>query len=182
MLATKCTIWTLAWFEGRLLEWWLCNMKIWCEEACKVQGGHISLKVLEKKYPFIQYLESLWKQNRDLMLEVFESPWISVLHDRHYPDVKISAGTGKLSIIAIIECDIYVNMSSSVDWQCRIQNIKDSAEPLPAMWLLLLWPPYGIGQAIIFSFCGFFLSSFFPRLISPVAEWMSTVLLHMVWP
>ena len=32
----------------------------------------------------------------------------------------------------------------------------------------LLWPPYGIGQAIIFSSCGFFYlsSSFFPRLIN----------------
>jgi len=27
-----------------------------------------------------------------------------------------------------------------------------------------------------------FLSSFFPRLISAVADWMSTILLHMVWP
>ena len=25
-------------------------------------------------------------------------------------------------------------------------------------------------------------SFFFPRLISAVAEWMSTILLHMVWP
>jgi len=62
----------------------------------------------------------------------------------------------------------------------------------------LLWPPCGIGQAIIFLPCGFFLSFFvsfflspffllfffffFPRLISAVAEWMSTILLHMVWP
>jgi len=28
----------------------------------------------------------------------------------------------------------------------------------------------------------FFLSSFFPRLISAAADWMSTVLPHMVWP
>ena len=34
---------------------------------------------------------------------------------------------------------------------------------------------------IIFLPCGFFfLSSFFPRLISAVADWMSTVLPHMV--
>ena len=26
------------------------------------------------------------------------------------------------------------------------------------------------------------LSSFFPRIISAVAEWVSTVLLYMVWP
>jgi len=31
--------------------------------------------------------------------------------------------------------------------------------------------------------CGFFLSSFFiPRLISAATDWMSTILLHMVWP
>jgi len=39
----------------------------------------------------------------------------------------------------------------------------------------------------LFLPCGFFyLSSFFllffPRLISAVAEWMSTMLLHMMWP
>jgi len=50
--------------------------------------------------------------------------------------------------------------------------------------LCLLWLPDVIGQAIIFLPCGFFyLSSiFFPRLISAVAEWMSTILLHLVWP
>ena len=45
-----------------------------------------------------------------------------------------------------------------------------------------LWPPYVIGQTIIFLPCGFFLlssiylSSFFPRLISAAAGWMSTIL------
>jgi len=51
----------------------------------------------------------------------------------------------------------------------------------------LLWPPYGIGQAIIFLPGGFylyffFLLSFFPRLISAVGDWMSTILPRMVWP
>jgi len=70
----------------------------------------------------------------------------------------------------------------------------------------LLWPPYEIGQAIIFLPCGFYvlsihlffiadadiiflpcsfyiLSSFFiPRLISAAADWMSTILPHIVWP
>jgi len=44
--------------------------------------------------------------------------------------------------------------------------------------LLLLWLPYGIGQAIIFSSCGYFFLSFFfllfPRLILAVRDWMST--------
>ena len=50
--------------------------------------------------------------------------------------------------------------------------------------MVYLWPPYEIGQAIICLPCGFFLLPFFffPRLISVVADWMSTILLHMVWP
>ena len=40
--------------------------------------------------------------------------------------------------------------------------------------------------AIIFLPCSFFLllssSSFFPRLISAAADWMSAILLHMAWP
>jgi len=69
----------------------------------------------------------------------------------------------------------------------------------------LLWPPYVIGQAIIFLPCGFFFylsifmaalrsrcghyilvlflsTSFFPCLIAAVADWMSAILPHMVWP
>jgi len=46
-----------------------------------------------------------------------------------------------------------------------------------------LWPPYGIGQAIILLPCGFFyLLLSFPRLISAIADWMSAILPHMVWP
>jgi len=52
---------------------------------------------------------------------------------------------------------------------------------------VFLWSPYVIGQTIIFSSCSFFLPSsfyrlFFPRLISAVGDWMSTILLHMTWP
>jgi len=41
-----------------------------------------------------------------------------------------------------------------------------------------------MGQAIILLSCGFLhlLLSFFPRLISAVGDWMSAILLHMVWP
>jgi len=55
--------------------------------------------------------------------------------------------------------------------------------------MVALWnrADLGIGRTIIFSCCDlfFFLSfflSFFPRLISAVAEWMSAILAHMVWP
>ena len=44
----------------------------------------------------------------------------------------------------------------------------------------LLWSPYVIGRPS----CDFYLllSSFFPRLISAVGDWMFTILWHMVWP
>jgi len=50
----------------------------------------------------------------------------------------------------------------------------------------LLWPPYVIGQSIIFSSSGFcffsLLSCFiFPRLISAVAHWRSTVPYFHTW-
>jgi len=45
-----------------------------------------------------------------------------------------------------------------------------------------LWSPYVIGRPYIFSSCSFFLLLFFPRLISAVGDWMSTILLHMAWP
>ena len=50
--------------------------------------------------------------------------------------------------------------------------------------LLIMAAVYAIGQAIIFLPCAFYLSSsfFFPRLISAVTDWMSTILPHMVWP
>jgi len=42
---------------------------------------------------------------------------------------------------------------------------------------------YVIGQAIIFSsWLRFLLSVFFRRLFSAVADWMSTIVAHMMWP
>jgi len=74
--------------------------------------------------------------------------------------------------------------------------------PVVSIFLLSssLWPPYGIGQAILpcgsffmaarcnrpLYFCPlpsfFYLSMFFSRLISATTDWMSTILLHMAWP
>ena len=56
-----------------------------------------------------------------------------------------------------------------------------------ALWFLLLlssilWPPYVIRQAIFSSRRLFFFFFFFPRLISAVADWISTILPHTVWP
>jgi len=54
-----------------------------------------------------------------------------------------------------------------------------------AFFSMLLWPPYGIGQAVHYIvalwFLSIFLSFFFPRLISAAADWMFTILRHMMW-
>ena len=57
-----------------------------------------------------------------------------------------------------------------------------------ALKFLLIWPGRRLIMAALRSRCGhyifapWFLSSFFPRLISAVTDWMSTILPHMVWP
>ena len=46
-----------------------------------------------------------------------------------------------------------------------------------------LWPPCVADADIIFLPSGFFFYlTFFPRLIPAVADWMSTILPHIVWP
>ena len=69
------------------------------------------------------------------------------------------------------------------------QTLSDVVVMMPWIWScsrvqLLLWPSYGIGQAIRFLFCGFFFLSvfFFPCLFSDVTDWMSTILPHIMWP
>jgi len=46
--------------------------------------------------------------------------------------------------------------------------------------LCLLCPPKRAGHYIMMMW--FLRSSFFPRLFSAVADWMSTILRHMMWP
>jgi len=55
---------------------------------------------------------------------------------------------------------------------------------LPGLIVPLLSPYYGIRQAIALLHCGYYLLSSisFSRLISAVADWMSTTLPHMMWP
>jgi len=48
---------------------------------------------------------------------------------------------------------------------------------------VLLWPHIVIGRPLYFCpIFFFFYVSFFPRLISAVADWMSTILPDMMWP
>ena len=50
------------------------------------------------------------------------------------------------------------------------------------LWFLSLRSTYVIGQTIYIFMLWFVLLSFFPRLISAAADWMSAILPHMVWP
>jgi len=63
---------------------------------------------------------------------------------------------------------------------------RASSYVISISWSKLGYYGRPIGQTIIFSCCGlfffFFFLSFFPRLISAAADWMSAILPHMVWP
>ena len=72
----------------------------------------------------------------------------------------------------------YLNLTTSL-FSCIVTIIRRLLKQS------FLWSPYGKGQTIIFSSCGFFfllLFSFFPRLISAAGDCMSAILPHMVWP
>ena len=72
-------------------------------------------------------------------------------------------------------------------WLHHIPNNQSTCTA--TRWILLihqagflLWLPYGIGQTIIFSSCGFFFYlSLFSCLISAATDWMSRILPHTVW-
>ena len=64
---------------------------------------------------------------------------------------------------------------------------RQNVSALRYLFMVALWnrSPYGIGQTIYIFMLWFVLSSsssFFPRLISAAADWMSAILPHMVWP
>ena len=64
--------------------------------------------------------------------------------------------------------------------QFRIRFTKNWKFKKCKLLRMLLWQPV-VGQAIIFCSCGYYLSSFFfPRLFSAVADWMSTILPHVM--
>ena len=91
--------------------------------------------------------------------------------------------------IKISECVSRVTLCAYRVWTCAWLNYF-SLKTRMLYWthysiVVFLWPPYVVGQAIIFLPCDFYLllsSTFFPRLISAVGDWMSTMLPHMVSP
>ena len=105
-----------------------------------------------------------------------------------YPFYFSSISTGDASeVTSERHCDLFASWQQ----QSRTDHIVDdivtqrliSLSVISPAWFL--WSPYGIGQTIMFLPCGYFFlssSSFLPRLISAVADWMSAILPHMVWP
>jgi len=85
--------------------------------------------------------------------------------------------------ISFLNCDINDQLHNDNTRYEFLLKFPDNRIMVTCMTPVLLWSPYVIGQTIIFLPCDFFLSSsFFPRLISAVRDWMSTILLHMAWP
>ena len=96
--------------------------------------------------------------------------------------------------VAVVK--VYVAVSRHVtvfpDFLSRTGQYQSSADSwalyhcvyvINCMFYVLLRLPYGIGQTVIFlPVVSFYLCLFFPRLISAAADWMSTILRHMVWP
>ena len=65
---------------------------------------------------------------------------------------------------------------------CCVLSMSSALMVLFWAWWCFLWSPYVIEQTIIFLPCGFYLSSFFPRLILAVRDGLSTILPHTAWP
>ena len=64
---------------------------------------------------------------------------------------------------------------------CTLEMCDRSADSKTTVQPLVM-TAHSNRQAIIVCSCGYFLLLFSPRLISAVADWMSTILLHKVWP
>jgi len=59
----------------------------------------------------------------------------------------------------------------------------DCGRPMVMIMIMAtLWNRAGHYIFALWFLSFFLLSSFFPRLISAVGDWMSTILWHMVWP
>jgi len=95
----------------------------------------------------------------------------------------------KLADESTVPCK-YLHLQKHSKPEYRTQpSLKITPTTLETLGRLLLnyyfslWPPRTADVDSIFLSCFLFLSFFFfSSLISAVADWMSTILLHMVWP
>ena len=121
-----------------------------------------------------------------LCLSLCVSVCLSLTAFPHYctvPDVTWGNGRGAPYLCTVGRIYKSVHGFRCDDNIARMRNVNECLYSLCA-WL---WSPYGIwGDHYIFILSFVLLSSsssiFFPHLISAVAEWMSAILAHMVWP
>ena len=103
--------------------------------------------------------------------------------DEVFEDVSLALEAKSLTLY-VVQCKWSLTVTVHSKDYMKHSTLYVSFTQMTQAYLIpnyLLWSPYVIGQTIIFSSC-FFLSSFFPHLISPVGDWMFTILWHMVWP
>jgi len=89
--------------------------------------------------------------------------------------VRMDDNSCMMKLIEIVPVDNNSNCSESADVRLSPCHVKVCTQFILIATLFefnYLWSPYGIGQTIIFSSCGFFFFFFlfFPRLISAVAD------------
>jgi len=90
-----------------------------------------------------------------------------------------------IGYISAISKPIHVGSSTSSAGVCTYTSANTVLFYLRNVHNTLLWPPIVMGRPLhlpLWFLSFFFLSSFFPRLISAVADWTSIILLRMVWP
>ena len=92
------------------------------------------------------------------------------------PDVKCITFTTllhDLSLIATYVSDFYRFSEVNISQGNALTHLKCCE--------IFLWPPCVADADITFCSGFFFFLSFFPHLISVVADWISAILPHMVW-
>jgi len=107
------------------------------------------------------------------------------------PPLSCSGGTSLIPVISVVSVKTFSFMDNVECWlfvKCQMHYFRDvnSSSFLCAINFVMsfLWPPCVADADVIFLPCDFYLliSFFIPRLISAVADWMSTILRHMMRP
>jgi len=73
-------------------------------------------------------------------------------------------------------------MNHYADWMGFVTHAITISSQFIVMAALCNRAGHYIFALLFLSFFVFLLLSFFPRIISAAADWMSTILAHMVWP
>jgi len=167
-LAHLDTLWHLKWFfmdTSNLRPNWVGYMQTTCTGAPSVAGVVKMLPVIDMKPTDSSCIYST------LCFVIHQAKQLNIPCHHIWPTTLVESSWD-------IESSRFGHRQSS-RWFSRHEELFGSH------WNsnVVLWPPYGIGQAIIFCpVVSFFFLSFFPRLISVAADRMSTILPHMVWP